>query len=507
MKSSFGNALRYFFWLLGRNWLTIFGATLTTFSFIIIVSLIWSQAVGIIRAPYIGMITFLFMPGFFVLGLLMIPVGAVIARRRDRKAGVESGPGKDLGLPKIDFNNPRTIRVMLMIAFLSAVNFVVLGTTSYSGVVYMDSVEFCGKACHSVMEPEFAAYENSPHSRVECTACHIGPGASWFVKSKLSGAWQLFAVTFNTYERPIAAPVENLRPSRDTCEQCHQPNKFTGDRVRVITHFSEDEANTPNYTVLLMHIGGGGSEHGIHSWHIDPRRETTYTALDPQRQEIASIRVKEPDGSITEFFKDGKEPAPEDLAKAEVRTMDCIDCHNRPTHIFELPKDAVDKALNHGKIDKSLPYIRKVAVEALTEAVGEKGDLEKITRRIESHFRENHPDVLQAKADAVNAAIAETQAIYSRNVFPGMNVTWGTYINNIGHFDTLGCYRCHDGSYKTKDASKIVSDDCMMCHTILAVEEQNPQVLTDLGILTASEPAGGQEATPGEETESGAQPG
>ena len=325
------------------------------------------------------------MPGFFALGLLLIPVGVLLARRRDVKKGVEPVPSKEFVLPRIDFNDPRTVRLALTIAFLSAVNFAVLGTTSYCGVVYMDSVEFCGKVCHSVMEPEFAAYQNSPHSRVECAECHIGAGAPWFVKAKLSGVWQVLAVTFNTYERPIAAPVANLRPSRDTCEHCHQPNKFTGERVRVITHYSEDETNTPNYTVLLKHIGGGGSAHGIHSWHIDPRRQTTYTALDPQRQEIASVRVAEPDGTTTEFFMNGKEPPAEDAAKGEVRTMDCIDCHNRPTHIFELPKDAVDKAMNLGRIDATLQFIRKVAVEALTESVGEKGDLDKIARRLESH--------------------------------------------------------------------------------------------------------------------------
>jgi hypothetical protein len=487
MNSRIGSTIRYALWLLGRSPLTIFGATLTTFSFVIILSLVWSEAVGIIRAPYVGLIAFLIMPGFFVFGLLLIPLGALLARRRDVKKGVESGPSKEFTFPRIDFNDPHTVRLALMIAFLSAVNFVVLGTTSYSGVVYMDSVEFCGKVCHSVMEPEFAAYQNSPHSRVECAECHIGSGAPWFVKAKLSGVGQVLAVTFNTYERPIAAPVANLRPSRDTCEHCHQPNKFTGERMRVITHYSEDETNTPNYTVLLMHIGGGGSAHGIHSWHIDPRRQTTYTALDPQRQEIAAVRVAEPDGTTTEFFMNGKEPSAEDAAKGEVRTMDCIDCHNRPTHIFELPKDAVDKAMNLGRIDSTLPFIRKVAVEALTESVGEKGDLDKIARRLESHFKENYPQVLEAKGGAVRTAINEVQAIYSRNVFPEMNLKWGTYTSNISHIDTPGCFRCHDGSHTTLDGSKMIDQDCALCHSVLAMEETNPEVLANLGILTPSE--------------------
>ncbi len=124
------------------------------------------------------------------------------------------------------------------------VNIVIAGQTGYSAVSYMESVTFCGQTCHTVMQPEFAAYQNSPHSRVECVKCHIGPGASWFVRSKLSGVGQVFAVTFNTYQRPIPTPVRNLRPARETCEACHWPEKFGEDRLRVIEKFADDEENT-----------------------------------------------------------------------------------------------------------------------------------------------------------------------------------------------------------------------------------------------------------------------
>lgn len=470
-------------WLFGRNWLTVLGAILTTFSVITIATIVVLEVLAVISSPYVGILAFLIMPGFFVLGLVLIPIGAIWQRRFERKHGVEGGPEAADLLPRIDFNNPRTLQLAGMIAFLSVVNIFILGATTYKSVVYMESVEFCGQVCHTVMEPEFTAYLNSPHSRVACVECHIGSGAPWFVRSKLSGVGQVFAVTFNTYEHPIAAPVKNLRPSRETCEECHWPDKFTGDRVRVITRYAEDEANTPLHTVLLMHVGGAGGEHGIHSWHIDPRRETSYVALDPQRQEIAMVRVKEPDGTVTEFFPGGAEPSPEQLAGGETRMMDCIDCHNRPTHIFDLPAEAVDKALNQKRIDKTLPFIKKVAVAALQETKGEEGDLEKIARHVEGHFTQNHPEILESKAAEIAQAVRETQAIYQRNVFPRMNVTWGTYINNIGHVSFQGCFRCHDGAFSTRDGTKTISQDCTICHGVLAMEEESPQVLADLGIL------------------------
>ncbi len=482
MASRLVSMFASFLWFLGRNTVTILGATLTTISAITIFVLFALELSGLLISPYMGIITFVVLPACFVFGLLLILAGILWQHRSDQRKGIDSRPSGDVSLPKIDFNNPRTRQVAGMVLFLSLANCFIVGATSYQSLVYMDSVEFCGKVCHTVMEPESVAHANSPHGRVECTACHIGPGASWFVKSKLSGAGQLLAVTFNTYEHPIPTPVENLRPSRDTCEQCHWPTKFTGDRLRVIKKYSDDDANTPLYTLLLMHIGGGANQsHGIHSWHIDPKRETTYVSLDPQRQEIALVRVKEPDGTISEFKMQGTDYTPEQLAKGETRSMDCIDCHNRPTHVFDLPGAAMDKALGQGMIDATLPAVKRVGVEALQEAKGEEGDLESISRKLETHFRGAFGDTYDANAERVNQAIGQVQAIYKRNVFPKMNVTWGTYINNIGHTDFPGCFRCHDGNHATDDG-RTISQDCTLCHGVLAMEEESPQVLADMGI-------------------------
>ena len=482
MLKRFGQWTGAFFWLLGRNGITIFGGSLTTISAMAIVTLVVLEVLGLIVSPYLGIFAFLILPGAFVFGLVLIPAGAVLQRRRERRLGIESAPQEGHIFPKIDFNNPRTQRLAAMVVLLTFVNLFIVGATSYKSVVYMDSVEFCGEVCHSVMAPEFTAYKESPHSRVECVECHIGPGAPWFVKSKLSGAWQVFAVTFNTYEHPIPTPVESLRPSRDTCEQCHWPERFAGDRVRVIKKYSDDEANTPLHTVLLMHIGGGSeTKGGIHSWHIAPGRETSYVALDPQRQDIAMVRVKEADGTVVEYKKDGVDLTPEMLADAETRVMDCIDCHNRPSHIFEMPAAAVDKALRLNRIDPGLPFVKKVAVEALDAAKGDRGDLDAIGRTMETHFRQSFGDAYESNAPRVEQAINEVKAIYSRNVFPEMNVTWGTYINNIGHDQFPGCFRCHDGSFSSADG-KVINNDCTLCHNVLAMEEENPSVLSELGI-------------------------
>jgi nitrate/TMAO reductase-like tetraheme cytochrome c subunit len=469
--------------LFGQNWMTLLGATLATITALLIVAFVVLGLLGIYATPYIGIMAFMVLPAVFVFGLILIPIGAYWQRKRgvrseDQAEGSEVSP-----YPKIDFNLPRVRRMTGIVTVLTLVNLFILSLVSYEGVHYMDSVAFCGTVCHTVMEPEYATYLGSPHSRVKCVECHIGPGAPWFVRSKLSGVGQVFAVTFNTYKRPVPTPVENLRPSRDTCEQCHWPERFTGDRIRVITKFSDDEANTPVKTVLLMHIGGGAvGKGGIHSWHIDPRRQTTYIPADPQRQVIPWVQVREPDGSVTEFSAKDKLLTAEQIAAAEKRTMDCIDCHNRPTHVFRLPDQAVDEALAGERIDRSLPYIKKLGVEALQQAKGPKPEaFDEIARRVHAYYRQNYSSLTESKREPIEAAIRELQAIYSRNVFPAMNLTWGTHPNNIGHERFPGCFRCHDDGHTSRNG-KSITQDCSLCHTLLAMEEKEPEVLKQLEI-------------------------
>lgn len=476
--------------LFGRNWITIFGSSLTTASALAIAVFVLLGATGILDFLYVGIVAFLILPGIFVAGLLLIPVGVWWEHKREKRAARE--PVGEMGpYPTIDFNKPHVRRIAAVVSILTFVNLLIISTVSYSGVHYMESPEFCGKVCHTVMEPEYTSYINSPHARVACVECHIGPGAPWFVRSKLSGVGQVLAVTFGTYEHPIPTPVANLRPSQDTCEQCHWPERFTGDRIKVISKFAEDEANTETTTVLSLHIGGGKtSSSGIHSWHIDPDKETTYYTSDPTRMTIDVVHVKNADGTITEYeapLEEGQ--APRDLSKMEKRRMDCIDCHSRPTHIFQLPDEALNAAMADGRISKTLPFIKKIGMEALTAATGNEGDLEAIARTVRSYYQENHGDAYASLEQDIDAAIEAMQAIYRRNVFPQMDVTWGTYRSHIGHETVevngqekvMGCFRCHDEQHTSKDG-KVISQDCSICHTALALDEENPPVLEQLGI-------------------------
>lgn len=468
--------------LFGRNWITMFGASLTTVSVVVILGFLFLGLVGLGQSPYIALLVLLVLPAVFVLGLLLIPLGAYRERRKARKAGRPIGEAAVESYPVIDLKSPGIRHAAVGISLLTVLNLLILSTVSYHGVVYMDSSEFCGEVCHTVMQPEYTAYKASPHARVQCVECHIGPGAPWFVRSKLSGLGQVLAITLDTYPRPIPVPVEHLRPSQDTCERCHWPEKFTGDRVKVITRFSDDRESAALKTVLLLHIGGGAaSSAGIHSWHISPTRKTVYIASDPTRQQIPWVQVQDATGGVTEYVVEGAGLTAEQIASAEKRTMDCIDCHNRPTHVFQLPAPALDEALEEKRIDARIPFIRKVGVEILTEVGQSTGASEQVAQRLRRYYRENEPEFYISHRRLIENAVGELETIYRSNVFPHMRVTWGTYPNNIGHENFPGCFRCHDGEHKSKDG-KTIEQDCTTCHNLLAVEENDPAVISNLGI-------------------------
>jgi hypothetical protein len=464
--------------LFGTNWITLFGANLTTVSAIAIIGFFLLGLLGLADSPYIALMALLVLPGVFVFGLLLIPVGMWVQRRKLRARGAQE-LREERPYPVIDFNKVQVRRIGTAVGSLTVANILLISIVSYEGVLYMDSTEFCGEVCHTVMQPEYATFQDSPHSRVGCVECHIGPGAPWFVRSKLSGLGQVVAVSLNTYPTPIPSPVHDLRPSTDICENCHWPERFAGDRVRVITRFSEDEANTPLKTVLLMHIGGGGREEGIHSWHINPGRETFYYSADERRERIPWVQVREGD-EVVEFVADGF-----DLDRAEVergkRLMDCIDCHNRPTHIFRLPAEAMDLALENRRIDRDIPFIKRVGVETLQSVGDTLGPSDEVARRLREFYETAHAEFYAANREKVDRSIRGVQDIYERNVFPDMRLTWGYHPNHIGHEWFDGCFRCHDGSLSTADG-QVIDQDCGICHTLLAWDERDPDILRQLQI-------------------------
>jgi hypothetical protein len=318
------------------------------------------------------------------------------------------------------------------------------------------------------MQPEYAAYQDGSHSRVACVQCHIGPGAGWFVKSKLSGARQVIAVTLGTYSRPIASPVHNLRPARETCEQCHWPEKFHGDMVRVVHDYAEDEKNTESTTTLNVHVGGGsdrlGTATGIH-WHMNIANKIEYIATDDKRQVIPWVKETDRFGNVREYTAEGVTPA--DLAKGEHRTMDCVDCHSRPAHPMDpTPDKAVNRVLASGEMPRTLPFIKREAAAALKETYpSETAAVDAIAVRLREFYRTQQSAVYMGRRQEVERAVSATQTLYRRNIFPSMNITWGTYANNIGHMDFPGCFRCHDAGHTAKDG-KVIPQACDLCHSI-----------------------------------------
>lgn len=461
---------------ISKNPISLFGVWITTVSAVIFMSLFGIEFVGFSGGPYIGIMAFLVVPAFFVGGLLLIPFGIWWRKRKAMKAAAEGETLDEKAFLVLDFNIDHVRKTAMLLSVLSVVNLAIITTATYKGVEVMGSTKFCGTACHTVMAPEYTTYQRSPHAKVKCVECHIGSGASWFVKSKLSGSWQLISVALNLYQRPIPTPVHNLRPARDTCEQCHWPSKFVGDRLKVITRYNEDEVNTETKTALLIHVGGsqGSVSRGIH-WHVDRGVKIRFQA-DEKRLAIGDVELTRPDGSVETY----KATKPLEKPSNGMRGMECIDCHNRPSHIYRLPEDEVNDALFADKIDRSLPYIRREAVKALKgDYTSQKEAADKIRQSITDFYGATYPEVTKTKAAAITAAVKALQTIYDSNVWPHMKIGWGAYPSFLGHTVTDGCFRCHDDEHKTKDGRKI-TQDCALCHAVLAQDEVNPKILTDL---------------------------
>ncbi|MDH3614427.1 MAG: NapC/NirT family cytochrome c [Gammaproteobacteria bacterium] len=462
--------IKNFFASITHNAISLIGTALAVASMVLILSLFTMQQFGFEGGPYLGILTYLILPMIFAVGLILIPVGAVLYRRKMRKR--PGGEGTPL-FPVFDLNMPHTRHWLLVFVAATMVNIIILASATYKGVEVMESVEFCGLACHSVMEPEHTAHARSPHSRVACADCHIGPGADWFVKSKLDGAWQLVSVALNLYPRPVPTPLHDLRPARDTCEQCHWPTKFVGDKLKVIKHYEEDEANTELTTALLLRVGGtnGLESSGIH-WHVDPGVEIRYRS-DETREDIYEVEFTDTDGAITNY---ADRKAPEE--GGTWRTMDCVDCHNRPSHIYKPAHSEVDRAIAEGSIDTSLPFVKREGLRIVSaEYASHEEARTEINAELQTFYAENYPEVAVENADAIASAADALGDVFAVNVFPNMQVWWDTYPNHIGHEQSPGCTRCHARNMRTADREQI-SSDCDTCHVLLAEGEENPHIVS-----------------------------
>jgi cytochrome c556 len=330
----------------------------------------------------------------------------------------------------------------------------------------MDSVEFCGQACHSVMKPEYVAYQAGPHARVACVRCHTAPGAGGFVEAKASGTRRVVALFTGSVARPIRAPLDDLRPARETCERCHWPEQSYADVLKRVSEFADDEANTETVTTLQVHVGGGDGRDaagGIHERHTNLASPIEYIATDDQRQVIPWVKVTDRSGGAREYVVAGV--TPEALAAGNRRTMDCLDCHNRPAHTMAASAErAVDRVIARGAIPRTLPFVRREAVKALKGShPTETAALDAIATALRRFYETEHGEVFAARREDVERAVRAAQGVYQQNVFPEMNVEFGTYPNNIGHVDAPGCFRCHDDSHVAADGGTI-GQDCGSCH-------------------------------------------
>ena len=448
--------------------------SLANFFFLFLIDLVSEKA-----SPYVGILAYMVAPACLITGLVLMAVGLVWERRKKL-----TETGETPLYPRVDLNDPGQRSAVAFFATFLVVFVLLSAMGSYKAYEFTDSVQFCGQLCHSVMNPEYTAYQLSPHARVGCVECHVGSGASWYVRSKLSGVRQVFATTFKTFPRPIPTPVHDLRPAQETCEQCHWPKRFYGAQLKVFTHYASDEKNTAQQIRMLLKTGGGdpstGAPGGIH-WHMNISNEITYIAADDKRQVIPYVHAKDMQGRITEYFAKDSPPTKEQMAKGTRHRMDCIDCHNRPTHIYVPPDRAVDDSLLAGRLDASLPFLKQQAVEVLTKTYSTTdAAMEGIATDLHTFYLTKYPELDKNRQADIRNAIGEVQRIYASTTFPEMRLDWKTHPNNIGHFYYSGCFRCHDGQHVSSDG-RVIRKDCDICHTVLEQNEGATRLIASEG--------------------------
>ena len=458
-----------------RNFISLAGIAIVFASLASIVLLFLIEVSGSHENPYLGILTYLMFPSVLVFGLITIPIGMLLERRRRRKLA----PSETRAYPALDLNDPRRRRSLLVFLSLTLLFVFVSAFGSYRAYEYTESVSFCGQLCHSVMKPEFVAYQASPHARVRCVECHVGSGAGWYLRSKMSGAYQVYSVNFNKYPRPIPTPVHNLRPARETCEQCHWPEKFFGTQLKIFNHYGYDENNSLSQTRMLIDTGGGspakGLVSGIH-WHMNTGNEITFISTDQHRQVIPWVRLKDREGNTTEYLARGSRLTQQEIDSTPKRLVDCVECHNRPSHVYVAPDRAVNEAFVAGRLDASLPYLKLQAVEALSKPYStNKEAVEAISTSLHQYYQAKYPNVYASRRQSIDASVSELQRIFQTYFFPEMKTDWTTHPDNVGHYYSIGCFRCHDGKH-VSNKGETIRADCNICHTVLDQSEAGKSV-------------------------------
>ncbi|MEN8113302.1 MAG: NapC/NirT family cytochrome c [Actinomycetota bacterium] len=416
---------------------------------------------------YRSLVTYFAVPLVITIGLILflvaIRIQVVKARRRGERVRFNL---------RVEPSSPKYMRSLWLFLGLVVVLVVTILWGGFKGYEATDSVAFCGSACHAVMEPQATTYEESPHAQVLCAECHIGPGASFWVRSKFDGIRQVYKTAADSYDRPIATPVQSLRPAQETCEQCHWPNQFYGRKLVNRHYYQSDEASSPWTISMLVNIGGvagtqdAGSD-GIH-WHMLGGKTIEYIPVDEQRQEIPWVRVTRDDGSVSTFFDPYVAYPDPSSSQAEVRVFDCIDCHNRPSHQFLPPAVALNREIAAGTIPRSLPYVRRVGLQLLNSSYESHEQAEEVIRStLATYYAETYSERIDEFGRSIEQAADTLVEIYRANFFPEMETDYRAHLDNANHFVSEGCFRCH-GTDLVDDDGEGITSDCTACHTIVA---------------------------------------
>ena len=458
-----------------HNLLSLIGATIAVISFLLIVFLFLISHFFLSTGNYIGLLVYIVLPSFMIGGLLVIPVGMLIKRRKMKESVKATGDW-----PVIDLNDQRYRNAFFIFSVSTTVLLLLSAIGAYQAFHITESIEFCGTLCHKVMEPEYTAYKNSAHAKVACVECHVGSGVGWYTKSKLSGLYQVYSVLTNSYERPIPTPITSLRPARETCEQCHWPGKFYPNTLRHERHYLPDEDNSEWDVHLRMKIGGTiaakGFENGVH-WHINPKVKIEYYSSGNPNDEINWVRYTNLNTGKKVVYTMGENPVEENPEnKKKIIEMTCIGCHNRPSHDYMAPFDFIDQAISAGKINKHLPNIKTVALEIFENDYASMDTLSIAAEEmINSYYKEEYPDLYTTQKEEIDKSVKGIVEEASKNIFPYMRASWKAYPNNIGHMNFPGCFRCHNDEMVSADEEHVISKDCNICHTIAA--QGNPDNL------------------------------
>ncbi len=461
--------------------LAALGGALMVAGILVFIVLLGLDYIAETENPYRALVAFIGAPVIGIIGFLLFMIAIRVQVSSAKKRG-EHVRWRLTIIP----SSARYMRNLWLFLGLSGFLVIVLVYAGFRGYEATESVAFCGETCHTVMGPQIETYDDSAHARVPCVECHIGPGTSFWVQSKIDGIRQVMAVALDSYDRPIHTPVVSLRPAPETCEHCHWPEQFYGQKLVTKQYYQTDEGNSPWSISLLVNIGGGnpqtGEHEGIH-WHMVTDSVVEYVAADDKRQVIPWFRVTGSDGTVTVYEGEGAESIDFDSEDVEIRTMDCIDCHNRPSHQFDPPAVSVNTALSKGQISQDLPYIRSVGVALLNAEYSTLEEaLAEIPLALLEYYQLEYPGRVDDLRPLIDVAADRLSIIYEANFFPEMRTDYRARENNLSHFVNDGCFRCHGADQQTELGEKLEAD-CDSCHVIVAQGESDDasELNSDIG--------------------------